>query len=62
MLNEGNRIHNFMFVSGSGTIINDGSGSGILTSYGFGFASQKVILYSILRTGTHIDWRIILIR
>jgi hypothetical protein len=28
MLNEGNRIHNFISNSGSGTIINSGSGSG----------------------------------
>jgi hypothetical protein len=28
MLNEGNQIHNFIFSSGSGTVINYGSGSG----------------------------------
>jgi hypothetical protein len=36
MFNEGNQIHNFMSISGSGTVINYGSGSGsdFLTSYG----------------------------
>jgi hypothetical protein len=36
MLNEGNKINNFMSSSGSGTVINFGSGSGsdFLTSYG----------------------------
>jgi hypothetical protein len=28
MFNEGNQIHNFMSSSGSGTVINYGSGSG----------------------------------
>jgi hypothetical protein len=28
MLNEGNQIHNFIYSSGSGTVINYGSGSG----------------------------------
>jgi hypothetical protein len=44
MLNEGNQIHNFISSSGSGTIINYGSGSDYLTSYGSGSAStsQKV--------------------
>ncbi len=28
ILNEGNQIHNFIFTSGSGTVINYGSGSG----------------------------------
>jgi hypothetical protein len=44
MLNEGNQIHNFIFSSGSGTVINYGSGSGsdFLTSYGSGFTRQKV--------------------
>jgi hypothetical protein len=43
MLNEGNQIHNFMSSSGSGTVINygsgSGSGSGFLTSYGSGYGS-----------------------
>jgi hypothetical protein len=42
MLNEGNQIHNFMSSSGSGTAINNGSGSDFLTSYGSGSSSQKV--------------------
>ncbi len=42
MLNEGNQIHNFISRSGSGTIINYGSGSDFLTSYGSGSTSQKV--------------------
>ncbi len=33
MLNEGNQIHNFISRSGSGTVINYGSGSDSLTSY-----------------------------
>ncbi len=36
MFNEGNQIHNFMCSSGSGTLINYGSGSDFLTSYGSG--------------------------
>jgi hypothetical protein len=31
MFNEGNQIHNFMSRSGSGTVINYGSGSGSTT-------------------------------
>ncbi len=44
MCNEGNQIHNFMSNSGSGTVINYGSGSDFLTSYGSGSGStsQKV--------------------
>ncbi len=36
MLNEGNQIHNCIYKSGSGTVINYGSfsGSDFLTSYG----------------------------
>ncbi len=36
IFNEGNQIHNFMSSSGSGTVINYGSGSGsdFLPSYG----------------------------
>jgi hypothetical protein len=38
MLNEGNQMHNFICSSGSGTVINYGSGSGydFLTRYGSG--------------------------
>ncbi len=39
MFNEGNQIHNFIFNSGSGTVINYGTGSDFLTSYGSGSAS-----------------------
>jgi hypothetical protein len=44
MLNEGNHIHNFISSSGSGTVINYGSGSDFLTSYcsGSGYTRQKV--------------------
>ncbi len=42
MCNEGNQIHNFMSSSGSGTVINYGSGSDFLTSYGSGSTSKKV--------------------
>ncbi len=42
MLNEGNQIHNFISSSGSGTVINYGSGSDFLTSYGSGSTRQKV--------------------
>ncbi len=34
LLNEGNQIHNFISSSGSRTVINYGSGSDFLTSYG----------------------------
>ncbi len=46
MFNEGNQIHNLISSSGSGTVINYGSGSDFLTSYGSGYGSgstsQKV--------------------
>ena len=41
MFNEGNQIHNFMSSSGSGTVINYGSGSDFLTSYGSGYGSSS---------------------
>ncbi len=43
MLNEDNQIHNFKSSSGSGTVINYGSGSDFLPSYssGSGSTSQK---------------------
>jgi hypothetical protein len=44
---EGNQIHNFMSSSGSGTVINYGSGSDFLTSYGSGSASQKVAVPTV---------------
>ncbi len=42
ILNKENQIHNFQSSSGSGTVINYGSGSDFLTSYGSGSTSQKV--------------------
>jgi hypothetical protein len=47
MLNEGNQIHNFISSSGSGTVINYGSGSDFLTSYGSGSISQKVTVPTV---------------
>jgi hypothetical protein len=47
MLNEGNQIHNFISSSGSGTVINYGSGSDFLTSYGSGSTSQKVTVLTV---------------
>ena len=51
ILNEGNEIHNFISSSGSGTIINYGSGSDFLTSYGSGYGSgstsQKVTVPTV---------------
>jgi hypothetical protein len=42
MLSEGNQIHNFISSSGSGTVINYGSGSDFLTSYGSGLQGKKL--------------------
>ncbi len=47
MFNEGNQIHNFMSSSGSGTVINYGSGSDFLTSYGSGSTSQKITVPTV---------------
>jgi hypothetical protein len=47
MLNEGNQILNFISSSGSGTVINYGSGSDFLTSYGSGSTSQKVTVPTV---------------
>jgi hypothetical protein len=49
MLNEGNQIHNFISSSGSGTVINSGSGSDFLTNYGSGSGStiQKVTVPTV---------------
>jgi hypothetical protein len=49
MFNEGNQINNFMSSSGSGTVINYGSGSDFLTSYGSGSGStsQKVTVPTV---------------
>ncbi len=42
MLNEGNQIHNFISSSGSGTVINYGSGSDFLNELRFRFHKAKV--------------------
>ena len=51
MFIEGNQIHNLMSSSGSGTVINYGSGSDFLTSYGSGSGSgstsQKVTVPTV---------------
>jgi hypothetical protein len=47
LFNEGNQIHNFMYSSGSGSVINYGSGSDFLTSYGSGSTSQKVTVPTV---------------
>jgi hypothetical protein len=51
ILNERNQIHNFMSSSGSGSVINYGSGSDFLTSYssgsGSGPKSQKVTVPTV---------------
>jgi hypothetical protein len=47
MLNEGNQIHNFISRSGTGTVINYGSGSDLLTCYGSGSTSQKVTVPTV---------------
>ncbi len=58
ILTEGNRIHNFTSSSGSGTVINSGSGSEFVTSYGSGPGSvcKKVTVpvpvTLLLRTST----------
>jgi hypothetical protein len=47
MLNGDNQIHNFISSSGSGTVINCGSGSDFLTSYGSGSTRQKVMVPTV---------------
>ena len=49
MFNEGNQIRNFMSSSGSGSVINYGSGSDFLTSYGSdsGSTCQKVTVPTV---------------
>ncbi len=51
MLNEGIQIHNFISISDSGTVINYGSGSDFLMSYGSGSGSgstrQKVTVPTV---------------
>ncbi len=49
MFIEGNQTHNFLSSFGSGTVINYGSGSDFLTSYGSGSGStsQKVTVPTV---------------
>jgi hypothetical protein len=47
MVNEGNQIHNFISSSGSGTVIEYGSGSDFLTSSGSGSTRQKVTVPTV---------------
>ncbi len=47
MSNEGNQIYNFISSSGSGTVINYGSRSDFLTSYGSGSTRQKVTVPTV---------------
>jgi hypothetical protein len=51
MFYEGNQIHYIISSSGSGTVINYGSGSDFLTSYGYGYGSgstsQKVTVPTV---------------
>ena len=61
MFNERNQIHNFISSSGSGTIINYGSGSDFLTSYGSGYGSgstsQKVTVPTVpVPVPQHCGW------
>ena len=46
-LNEDNQTHNFISISGSGTVISYGSGSDFLTSYGSGSTCQKVTVPTV---------------
>ncbi len=61
MLNEGNQIRNFISSSGSGTVINYGSGSDFLTSYGSGSgsASQKYCIYPSSMRYLSIEYKIL---
>ncbi len=61
MFNEGNQIHNFMSSSGSGTVINYGSGSDFFKSYGSGSNSQKVTVPTV-PVPEHWIWGIVGIR
>jgi hypothetical protein len=47
MLNKGNQIHDFISSSGSGTVINYGSGSDFLMNYGSCSTSQKVTVPTV---------------
>ncbi len=54
ILNEDNQIHNFISSSGSGTVINYGSGSDFLTSYGSGSTRQSYGSYGSGSTTMHL--------
>ncbi len=57
VFNEGNQIHIFMSSSGSGTVINYGSGSDFLPSYGSGSTSQKVTVPTVpVPVPQHCTW------
>jgi hypothetical protein len=47
MLSEGNQIHHLISSSGSGTVIDYGSGSDFLKSYGSGSTRQKVTVPTV---------------
>jgi hypothetical protein len=47
MLKEVNQKHTFISSSGSGTVINYGSGPDFLTSYRFGSPRQKVTVPTV---------------
>jgi hypothetical protein len=47
ILNEGNQIHNFIYSSGSGTVISYGYGSDFLTSFGSSSTSQTVTVPTV---------------
>jgi hypothetical protein len=47
IFNEGNQTQNFISSSGSGTVINYGSGSDFLTSYGSASVKVKVTVPTI---------------
>jgi hypothetical protein len=53
------KIHNYISSSGSGTVINYGSGpvSDFLTSYGYGSTNQKVTVPTVLVPQRCLDFR-----
>jgi hypothetical protein len=55
MFNEGNQIHNFISSSGSGTVINYGSGSDFLTSYGSYGSGSGSGSTTLEKCGPHIS-------
>ncbi len=57
MFIEVNQIHNFMSSSGSGTVINYGSGSDFLTTYGSGSGSTTLITTLCIMGGGGVSSR-----